>query len=52
MSRINIVREIKDKTNRNAQAKMNSHNFKREQGWNDRFTLGKIPEYNSKRNGK
>lgn len=41
MSRINIVREIRDKN----QTKKNNMNLKRELGWNDRFILGKIPDY-------
>lgn len=39
MSRINFVREIKQKNRNNFQER------KREDGWNDRFYLGKISDY-------
>lgn len=41
MSRVNMAREIR---NRHASRSLQ---FKREKGWDNRFVLGKIPDYNA-----
>ena len=40
MNKINIVREIKKKN-------LNNNEMMRESGWNNRFYLGKITDYNN-----
>jgi hypothetical protein len=46
MSKLNVVRQIKQK-NRPAFS-TNSHvEYEKEVGWNSRFHLGKLPQYNA-----
>ena len=49
MSRINVVREIKQKNSTNRTALANNKDLKREKGWDNRFYLGKIPTYNPRK---
>ena len=49
MSRINVVREIKQKNLTNRTALANNKDLKRERGWDNRFYLGKIPTYNPRK---
>jgi hypothetical protein len=46
MSKISIVRSIKQKNNVHLQ-KDNDINYMRENGWDNRFHLGKLPNYDS-----
>ena len=52
MSRVNFMREMRDRTNKSNQTKFNNMNLKREQGWNDRFILGKMQDYCPKKQSK
>lgn len=46
MSKLNVVRQIKQKTRPAFSNNLNPENDK-EIGWNNRFHLGKLPDYNA-----
>jgi hypothetical protein len=46
MSKLNVVRQIKQKTRPAFSNNLHPENEK-EIGWNNRFHLGKLPEYNA-----